>query len=155
MFNAWKQEKAIAALVDEAQALADKLAEAKPHIVDSYAATARVWVATYLAEGQALHDLTDWPSAQVKRFVSTAQTKIAALRKKREYDSSDGLAVWLHTARAISEPRIASAVRDIWRHLMATGANAEAMAADLLQDAGLPLDTPHRCPKGFGAGVVP
>ena len=155
MFNAWKQEKAIVALVDEAQALADKLAGAKPHFVDSYAATARVWGATYLAEGQNLHDLTDWSPANVKRFVSTAQTKIAALRKKRDYDSSDGLAVWLHTARAVTDARLAPAVREIWQHLRATGANADAMAADLLQDAGLPLDAPHRCPKGFGTGDTP
>ena len=150
MFNDWKQEKATAALVDEAQALADRLASAKPHIVDSYAATAQVWAATYFAAGQTLHDLTDWPPTAVKRFVSSAQTQIAALRKKREYDSSDGLAVWLHTARAVGEPRIAPAVQQIWQHLLATGPNAEAMTADLLQDAGLPLDVPHRCPKGFG-----
>jgi hypothetical protein len=154
MFNAWKQEKATAALVDEAQSLADRLAEAKPHIVDSYAATAQVWAATYLVTGQTLHDMVDWPPATLKRFVSTAQTTIAALRKKREYDRSDGLAVWLHTARAIIEPRIAPAVRAIWQHLLATGPNAQAMTADLLQDAGLPLDNPHRCPKGFEAGEV-
>jgi hypothetical protein len=152
MFNAWKLEKATAALVDEAQALADRLAAAKPHVVDSYAATAQVWAATYFTTGQTLHEMVDWPPAILKRFVSTAQTTIAALRKNREYDSSDGLAVWLHTARAITEPRVAPAVRDIWQHLLATGPNAQAMTADLLQDAGLPLDIPHRCPKGFEAG---
>ena len=40
MFDTWKKEKATAALVDEAQALADKLSQAKPHIVDSHAAAA-------------------------------------------------------------------------------------------------------------------
>ena len=152
MFNDWKLEKATAALVDEARALADRLAGAKPHVVDSHAATAQVWAATYLVAGQALHDMVDWPPATLKRFVSSAQTQITPLRKKREYDSSDGLAVWLHTARAVGEPRIAPAVQQIWQHLLATGPNAQAMAADLLQDAGLPLDMPHRCPKGFGAG---
>lgn len=155
MFNDWKQEKTTMALVDEAQALADRLAESKPHVVDSYAATAQVWAATYLATGQTLHELKDWPPTAVKQFVSSAQTQIAALRKKREYDSSDGLAVWLHTARAVAEPRIAPAVQQIWQHLLATGPNAQAMAADLLQDAGLPLDVPHRCPNGFGAVQTP
>lgn len=38
MFSNWKQEKTTTALVDEAQGLADKLAGAKPHIVDHHAA---------------------------------------------------------------------------------------------------------------------
>ena len=54
MFSTWKQEKAIAALVDEAQALADKLAGAKPHFVDAYAAWAQLWAVQHLAEGQDL-----------------------------------------------------------------------------------------------------
>ncbi|MES2435766.1 MAG: hypothetical protein V4586_18300 [Pseudomonadota bacterium] len=149
MFNAWKEEKATASLVDEAQALSDKLAQAKPHIVDSHAAAARFWAASYLAAGQNLQDLIDWPAASVTRFTKAAQTKITAMRKKREYDSSDGLAIWLHTARAVTEPRIAPAVRAIWRQLLAVGPNADAMAQDLLQDAGLPLDEGRRIPKGF------
>jgi hypothetical protein len=149
MFHAWKQEKAIAALVEEAQALAEKLSDTKPHIVDSYAAYAQLWAATYLAEGKDLHDLSHWPSAAVTKFVSATQTKIAALRKKRDYDSSDGLAIWLHTARAVKEQRIAPAVCEIWQHLLAAGPNADAMTQDLLQDAELPAAQRPRVPKGF------
>ncbi len=149
MFSTWKQEKAIEALVDEATALAEKLAGAKKHIVDSHAAAAQFWAASYLATGQNLYDLTVWKPAAVIRFAATLQTRIAALRKKREYDSSDGLAVWLHTARAVTEPRIAPAVRDIWQHLMNAGSNADAMARDLMQDAGLPIDQDRRAPTGF------
>ncbi len=151
MFHAWKQEKATAALVEEAQALAEKLSDTKPHIVDSYAAYAQFWAAAYLAEGKDLHDLSHWPGAAVTKFVSATQTRIAALRKKRDYDSSDGLAVWLYTARAVKEPRIAPAVREIWQHLLATGQNAAAMAQDLLQDAELPTDQKPRAPEGFGS----
>ena len=151
MFNAWKQEKVTAALVDEAEALSNKLAERKPHILDSHAATAEFWAASYLAEGQNLHDLMDWTPKALERFISKTQTKIAALRKAREYDSSDGLSVWLHTARAVSEPRIALHVRDIWRQIVDAGPNVETMAQDLLQDAGLPIDGDRRAPKGFGA----
>lgn len=151
MFNAWKQEKATATLVDEAQALSDKLAQSKPHIVESHAAAARFWAASYVAAAQDLQDMINWPAASVTRFASAAQTKIAALRKKREYDSSDGLAIWMHTARAVTEPKIAPATRDIWQHLLAAGPNADAMAQDLLQDAGLPLDQGFRIPKGFSA----
>ena len=149
MFNAWKQEKATAALVDEAQALADKLAAAKPHIVDSFAATAQFWAVFHLAAGQDLHELSDWAPQAVTRFTTATQTKIAALRKKRDYDSSDGLAVWLHTARAVTEPRVAPPVARIWQQLMAAGPNVDAMVQDLLQDAGLPLETPRRAPTGF------
>ncbi len=149
MFSIWKQEKAVTALIDAAQALADKLAQAKPHFVDSYAAHARFWAASFLAGGQNLHDLATWPPLTVARFATSTQTKITAMRKQRDYDSSDGLAVWLHTARAVTEPRIAPAVRDIWQHLMNAGPNADAMVADLLQDAGLPLDQGKRVPDGF------
>jgi hypothetical protein len=151
MFTAWKQEKTTAALVDEAQGLADKLEAAKPHIVDSYSSAARFWAASYLAEGRDLFDLMDWKPAEVARFVASTQTKIAALRKKREYDSSDGLAIWLHTARAVAEPRIAPTVGMIWQHLLNAGPNADAMAEDLLIDAGLPNDQGRRSPKGFSA----
>jgi hypothetical protein len=150
MFNAWKQEKATAALVDEAQALADKLADAKSHIVDSYAAYAQVWAATYRADGKDLHDLSNWPPATVSRFATAAQSKIAALRKSRDYDSSDGLTIWLHTARAVTEARIAPAVREIWDHILAAGPNADTMAQDLMEEAGLPVDTRRRAPAGFG-----
>jgi len=152
MFGTWKQEKATANLVDEAQALSDKLAKAKPHILESHAAAAQFWAASYLAAGQNLYDLTDWTPAAVARFASTAKTRIEALRKKRAYDSSDGLAIWLHTARAVTELRIAPAVREIWQQILNAGPNADSMALDLLQDAGLPLDQGRRVPKGFGVG---
>ena len=152
MFNEWKLEKAKAALVDAAQALAEKLAETKPHILDSHAATAQFWAASYLALGQDLHSLKDWTPAAAARFASAAQTKIAALRKQRHYDSSDGLAVWLHTARAVTEPRVAPAVCAIWRQIMKAGPNAASMAQDLLEEAGLPGDVPRRIPKGFDMG---
>ena len=140
MFGTWKQEKATAALVDEAQAVADKLAIAKPHSLDSRAAAVQFWAVSYLAAGQDLHDMMLWTPKAAARFAAATETRIAALRKTREYDSSDGLAIWLHTARAVSEPRIAPSVRDIWQHLMNAGPNADAMALDLLQDAGLPVD---------------
>jgi hypothetical protein len=151
MFSNWQQEKATTALIDEAQAMADKLAAAKPHIVDSHAATAQLWAATYLSQGQDLYDLALWKPAAVARFVTGAQTRIAALRKQRAYDSSDGLALWLHTARAVSEPRLTPAVREIWQQIAQAGINADAMAADLLQDAGLPPDHSRRVPTGFVA----
>jgi hypothetical protein len=149
MFNAWKQEKATAALVEEAQTLADRLSDTKPHFLDSQAAHAALWAATLHAEGQDVHDLTQWPAARVTKFIKATQTRIAALRKAREYDSSDGLAIWLHTARAVAEPRILPAARQIWQHLLAAGPNAAPMAEDLLQDAGLPSDQGLRCPAGF------
>ena len=150
MFGAWKIEKATAALVDEAEALSEKLAGSKPHVRDSHAANARFWAATYLADGQNLYDLIDWAPPALARFIAKAQTKIAALRKARDYDSSDGLAIWLHTARAVTEPRIAPAARDIWQHILTVGPNADAMADDLLQGAGLSDDQVRRGPKGFG-----
>ena len=149
MFSNWKQEKATSTLIDEAQALSDKLASAKPHFLDSHAAAAQFWAASHLSNGLNLHELVDWKPADVARFAAAAGTKIAALRKQREYASSDGLAVWLHTARAVTEPRIAPAVRDIWRQLSQAGLNADAMAEDLLQDAGLQMDHSRRVPKGF------
>ena len=150
MFSNWQQEKATATLVDEAQALADKLAIAKPHVIDSHAAAALFWAATYLANGQNLQHMIDWNAPAIRRFGNTAETKIAALRKQRAYDSSDGLTVWLHTARAVTEPRIAPAVRDIWRQLAGAGPNADTMAAEQLQDAGLPVHGSRLAPQGFG-----
>lgn len=149
MFSNWKQEKATSTLIDEAQALSAKLASAKPHFLDSHAAAAQFWAASHLSNGLNLHELVDWKPADVARFAAAAGTKIAALRKQREYASSDGLAIWLHTARAVTEPRIAPAVRDIWRQLSQAGLNADAMAEDLLQDAGLQMDHSRRVPKGF------
>ena len=149
MFSNWKQEKATSTLIDEAQALSAKLASAKPHFLDSHAAAAQFWAASHLSNGLNLHELVDWKPADVARFAAAAGTKIAALRKQREYASSDGLAIWLHTARAVTEPRIAPAVRDIWRQLSRAGLNADAMAEDLLQDAGLQMDHSRRVPKGF------
>ena len=151
MFSAWKQEKETAALVDAAQALCDKLAEAKPHVVDSHAAAARFWAGSYRADGQNLNDLTGWTPREIARFVKATQAKIAVLRKKREYDSSDGLAIWLHTARAVTEPRIAPAVREIWQHIINAGPNADDMALDRLHDAGLSADQGRRIPKGFNS----
>lgn len=149
MFNAWKQEKATAALVEEARALAEKLSGAKPHILDSHAAAAQFWAASYLATGQDLFNLNDWTPAIAARFAAAVQARIAILRKKREYDSSDGLAIWLHTARAVTEPRVAPAARDIWQQILKAGPNAESMAQDLLHDAGLPVDEVRRVPNGF------
>ena len=149
MFGTWKHEKAIAALVDEAQGLADKLAAAKPHFVESYAAEAVVWAAFHQANGHDLADLIHWKPSEAARFAKTAEARIAALRKQREYASSDGLTIWLHTARAVTEPRITPAVRDIWRLLAQAGPNADAMAQDLLQDAGLTMDSRRSVPKGF------
>ena len=149
MFNAWKQEKATVALIDAAQDLADRLASAKPHIRDSHAAAAWFWQVSFLAEGQDLHRIADWPPAKITRFATAAQSRIASLRKARAYDSSDGLAVWLHTARAVTEPRIAPAVREIWQHLLAAGPNAESMAQDLIADGGLTGNPPRQAPLGF------
>lgn len=149
MFKNWQQEKATTALIDAAQAMADKLATSKPHFTESHAAFAQVWAATYLLKDQDLYALNAWKPADLAKFIRAAETKIAALRKSRDYDSSDGLAVWLHTARAITEPRIAPAARHIWQMLMDIGPNADAMADDLLQDAGLPARTPRRTPQGF------
>ena len=151
MFSEWKQEKATAALVDEAQAVADKLAAAKPYFVEGHAAAARFWAASYLADGQDLHQLIEWPTDAVARFAATAQARIATLRKAREYDSSDGLATWLHTARAVAEPRVAPAVREIWQHLLDAGPNADSMAEDMIQEAGLPADKGRGVPKGFAS----
>jgi hypothetical protein len=150
MFSTWKQEKATTTLIDEAQAVADKLAAAKPHVIDSHAATAHFWAAFHLANGLNLHELANAKPAAVTRFATTTATKIAALRKAREYESSDGLAIWLHTARAITEPRIAPAVRGIWQQMSKAGPNADAMAADLLQDVGLQMEHRRRVPLGFG-----
>jgi hypothetical protein len=149
MFSNWQQEKATAALVEQARALADRLAAAKPHVIDSHAAAARFWAASYLATGVTLTELANWNATAAARFASATEVKIAALRKQRDYDSSDGLAVWLHTARAVSEPRIAPAVRDIWQQLLRAGPNADAMTEDMLQDAGLPMDTSGCAPAGF------
>lgn len=152
MFQDWQREKAIAGVVDAAQDLADKLETAKPHIRDSYAAYAQFWAASHLQGKQDLFDLALWRPDAVTRFIAATETKIAALRKQREYESSDGLAVWLHTARAITEPRVAPAVRQIWCLLMDAGPNADAMADDLFADANLPPRPKPRIPQGFQAG---
>ena len=149
MFKNWQQEKATAALIDEAQALADRLANSKPHILDSHTAFAQFWAASYHENGQDLLEMSVWKPAAVARFASATETKIAAMRKKREYDSSDGLTIWLHTARAVTEPRLAPAVRQIWDLLMMAGPNADSMADDLLQDAGLPVRQTRGVPRGF------
>ncbi len=154
MFSAWKEEKAIATLVDEAQALAERLESAKPHVVDGYAASVRYWAVVFGAQGQNLHDLAGWKPKDAARFASAAQTRIAALRKARDYGPSDGLAVWLHTARAVGEPRIVPPVRAIWQHLLTAGPNAATMAADMVAEAGLTVGADltgggWTAPKGF------
>ena len=40
-------------------------------------------------------------------------------------------------------------MREIWRQLSQVGPNADAMADDLLQDAGLPVVSNRSVPKGF------
>jgi hypothetical protein len=87
----------------------------------------------------------------VTRFVTTTQTRIAALRKTRDYDLSDGLAVWLHTARALKEPRIARPVQDIWQMILNAGPNADSMATDLMAEAGLPAVLVRQSPVGRAA----
>ena len=151
MFSNWRQEKATMALVDEAVALSTKLKGAKSHFLDSHAAHAQFWAGFHFSNGLDLYDMVDWKAADVTRFAKAAETKIAALRKQRAYDSSDGLAIWLHTARAIAEPRIAPAVRDIWQQVLAASPNSDAMASDLLHDAGLPMNNARRAPKGFAS----
>jgi len=153
MFSTWKQEKATAALADEAQALSGKLATAKPHILESHAAAVQFWAAFYIADKQNLHELMVWKPAAVARFGVTALTRIAALRKKHEYDSSDGLAIWLHTARAVAEPRIAPVVRDIWQLILNAGPNAVAMAQDQMQEAGIAVLDGFQAPIGFGVDI--
>ena len=149
MFSTWKQEKATAALVDEAQDLADKLASAKQHVIDSYAAAAWFWAASHLTTGQNLHQITTWKPAAVTRFAGATATKIAAMRKQREYASSDGLTIWLHTARAVTEPRVTPAAQHLWRVLAKAGPNTPTMADDLLAEAGLPPGFNRNAPDGF------
>lgn len=150
MFKNWQQEKAITALVDEAQALAERMQSPKAHIGDGHAAAARFWAGSYGAQGLDLYDIANWKSPDVARFAREATAKIAALRKARAYDSSDGLAIWLHTARAVSQPRIAPAVRLIWQRIADAGPNTDSMADDLLAEEGLPTGLPRRVPAGFG-----
>ena len=149
MFGAWQQEKATEALVSDAQAVADKLASAKRHVVDSYAATAWFWAASLQAEGHDIYAIASWPAATVVRFVTTTQTRIAVLRKKHDYDLSDGLAVWLHTARAVEEPRIARPVQDIWQMILNAGPNADTMATERMGEAYLPALLVRKAPAGF------
>ena len=111
---------------------------------------AQFWAAFYLVNGQNLSELTVWKPVAVACFIATAQIRITALRKKREYDSSDGLAIWLHTARAMTEPRIAPVVRAIWQLIMNEGPNADAIAQDQMQNAGLSVVDGRQAPIGFG-----
>ena len=154
MFSAWQQEKATDALVGDAQAVADRLASAKRHVVDSYAATAWFWAASLQAEGQDPYAMASWPPAAVARFVTATQTRIADLRKKRDYDLSDGLTVWLHTARALQEPRIARPVHDIWKMVLNAGPNADTMATELMAEAGLPVALVRKAPSGMAPDAV-
>jgi hypothetical protein len=149
MFKNWQLEKAVQALIDEAEAMADRLGSAKPHVAESYGAAAQFWAVTYLNDGQDLRTIGAWKQTEVKRFIGVSQTKIAALRKKRDYVSSDGLAVWLHTARAVVEVRVRPPVIEIWRLLTVTENNSEAMANELLLDAGLPPGVGRSLPTGF------
>jgi hypothetical protein len=150
MFGTWKAEKAVVALVDEAQALADKLVGAKPHFVDAYAAWAQVWAVQHLVEGQDLAKVLSWKPAEAARFAKSAATRIAAYRKAREYERSDGLTIWMHTARAVSEPRILPPLRSIWRALDLAGPNAATMADEALEEAGLPVGAARVVPVGLG-----
>lgn len=152
-FGDWKLEKAVQGLIDEAQGLADKLDAMKPHVTDGLAAAAAFWAVSYQETGQDLHQIGTWKPADLRRFISGTNSKIAALRKQRLYDSSDGLAVWLHTARAVTEPRVAPAAKSIWFKLSQAGPNADSWLADLLQDAGLNSDQSRRVPLGFDAGA--
>jgi hypothetical protein len=154
MFSVWQQEKATAALVGDAQAVADRLASAKSHVVDGCAATAWFWAASLQAEGQDPYAMASWPPAAVARFVTATQTRIAALRKARDYDLSDGLAVWLHTARAVNEPRITRPVQDIWQMILGAGPNADTMATDLMAEAGLPAVLVRQAPMGIAPDSV-
>lgn len=149
MFSAWQQEKATEALVGEAQAVADRLTSAKPHVIDSYAATVRFWAASMQADGQVPYSIASWPPTAVARFVMTTQTRIADLRKKRDYDLSDGLTVWLHTARAVKEPRIAGPAQEIWQMILSAGPNADTMAIELMAEAGIPAVLVRRAPAGI------
>lgn len=151
-FSSWKTEKGIAALVSDAQDLSDKLATAKPHMVEAQAAAAWLWQARHLDRGQDLYALTAWTPAARARFVAEAQTTIAALRKARDYDSSDGLTVWLHTARALSQPRMVPPVRQIWQHLLHCGPNADSMAEEMIREAGLTPVPGRRVPDGLDGG---
>ena len=149
MFNDWKLEKAVAALVTEAQDLSDKLGTAKPHILDTQAAMARLWAARQASEGLDLYAMATWKAPALKKFTSATQTRINALRKARAWDEADGLKVWLHTARALAEPRILAPVQEIWRQLAHAGPNADAMAEELLVEEGLSPDPGRAIPKGL------
>ncbi|NBZ88187.1 hypothetical protein [Stagnihabitans tardus] len=149
MFNDWKAEKAVAGLVTEAQELSDKLGTAKPHILDAHAAMARLWAARQAVEGTDLYAMASWKAPALKKFTSATQTRINALRKARTWDQADGLTIWLHSARALSEPRILAPVKEIWRQLAHAGPNADAMAEELLAEEGLSPDPGRAIPKGF------
>ncbi|MEH6774378.1 MAG: hypothetical protein V7668_10675 [Cereibacter changlensis] len=149
MFNDWKKEKAVQAWIDAAQAVVDRLETSKPHVIDGLAAEAQLWAARYRAEGQELLEIAGWTPAERARFISKAETKIAALRKQRAHDSSDGLAVWLHSALALTEPRVAPAARSLWQMLSGAGDNARTMLAEKLAEADLPPEPDLRRPEGF------
>ena len=149
MFGTWKAEKAVQALVDEAQALADKLVGAKPHFVDAYAAWAQVWAVQHRAEGLDLAGVLGWKPAEAARFAKAAATRIAAFRKAREYERSDGLTIWMHTARAVSEPRLLPPVRAIWAALDLAGPNVATMAEEALAEAGLSVGAARVVPVGL------
>lgn len=150
MFSAWKVEKAVQALVDEAQALVDRLEGAKPHVLDAYAATGRYWRAVYLADGLRLDEIGSWKTADVTRFAKATEGRIAALRKARDYEKGDVLAIWLHTARGVTEPRVKPPVLALWQLLLTAGPNADSMAAEMIAEAGLPPDAGRSIPAGFG-----
>ena len=138
MFADWKAEKAVQALVDEAQAWADRLSSAKPHQLEAQAAAGWYWAAFYLSEGRDLTTMAAWKPLELKRFVTATQTKIAALRKARDYEVSDGLTLWLHAARAVTEPRIAPPAAEIWALIAGVGQNADTMAEERCLEAGIP-----------------
>ena len=77
-FGNWQIEKAVKALVDEAQAVADRLGGGKPHAVEQHAAAAQFWAAVYLPEGVDLTTLASWKPAEVARFIRAAQRSMRA-----------------------------------------------------------------------------
>jgi hypothetical protein len=149
MFNDWKAEKAIEALVTEAQDLADKLATTKPHFRDSYATQVQVWAAIHHAKGEDLYALMDWKPAAITSFAKSAAREFAALRKAREYERSDGLNVWLQTARALTQPRIMAPAKAIWEALAEAGLNVPTMVEEVLEEQGLTASPFGPVPKGF------
>ncbi|MES2968212.1 MAG: hypothetical protein V4804_05655 [Pseudomonadota bacterium] len=149
MFKGWLEEKATKALIDEADALFEKLRDGKRHVVDNHAAAAMFWAAVYGEKGRDLYAMSGWPAKEVASFAREAGTRIKDLRKGRDYDSADGLTIWLHTARGIIEPQVAPSARSIWVALARATSDAVSMADEMVADAGLAGPCLLRAPAGF------